>query len=258
MNRFNISFAGSGWGMTYHLGFISSLRKQKGKIPNYQSIKYSGASGGSLAATIQCFHLDPEEIMQFLLEKSVDFEGRISPSLMKMFIQSQLDYFVPSNSDMDYFIQNELDQRLNVSVTLVDGMMLKNRIVNEFKDAGELKEALYASCYIPYYTGEKFFTEFRGVKALDGGLTNNAPLLEERTFVVSPVKVPTLLFPYAYDICYTSTIGDTVKILPRLLVPNGDILKDMYKRGEADGELFLSSLSDDTLPFNRKKNKYWK
>ncbi|KAG8517934.1 1-acylglycerol-3-phosphate O-acyltransferase PNPLA3 [Galemys pyrenaicus] len=71
-----------------------------------------------------------------------------------------------------------------LSLTRVDDF--KNVLVSEFHSKEEVVDALMCTCFIPFYCG--FIPpSFRGVRYIDGGLTNNAPCIDSKTtLMVSP------------------------------------------------------------------------
>ena len=72
--------------------------------------------------------------------------------------------------------------KLFISLTRVsDG---KNVIVSDYKSREELIQVLLCSCFVPLYSG--FFPpKYRGVRYVDGGLSNNLPAFHD-TITVSP------------------------------------------------------------------------
>lgn len=68
-----------------------------------------------------------------------------------------------------------------ISITVVTSFGLKNLIVSEYYSNEDLIEACLASSTIPYITERKMYRTFRGMKVVDGGLTNNTPVFRDGT-----------------------------------------------------------------------------
>ena len=79
--------------------------------------------------------------------------------------------------------------RLFVSLT---DTTLRNKLISEFSSRDELVDALACSCYVPAFSGYRT-PRFRDRRYLDGGLTNNMPVLDTSntgTVRVSPFSGP--------------------------------------------------------------------
>jgi predicted acylesterase/phospholipase RssA len=70
--------------------------------------------------------------------------------------------------------------RLYISITVVRSWgRLENLVVSEFLSNEDLFEACLASSTIPYITERGGYRLFRGMKVIDGGLTNNTPVFRD-------------------------------------------------------------------------------
>ncbi len=72
-----------------------------------------------------------------------------------------------------------LSGKLFVSVSVFDGIAVKNELVSEFESKKDLVDSLVAGAAIPGFTGEPFFASFRGRVAMDGGVTLNTPVFKD-------------------------------------------------------------------------------
>lgn len=68
-----------------------------------------------------------------------------------------------------------------ISITVITAFGLKNLVVSEYYSNEDLLEACLASSTIPYITERKMYRTFRGMKVVDGGLTNNTPVFRDGT-----------------------------------------------------------------------------
>lgn len=65
---------------------------------------------------------------------------------------------------------------MHVAITTFNRFGIPRReIVSEFFDDADMCETVIASCNIPYLIDPKFFADFRGRKALDGGICTVIP-----------------------------------------------------------------------------------
>lgn len=88
-----------------------------------------------------------------------------------------LDKFLPDNA------HELVNGKLHISLTRFWGR--KNVIVSQFDSREELLQALLCACWIPVFSGF-MAPKFRGVRYMDGGFSNNLPVLDENTVTVSP------------------------------------------------------------------------
>lgn len=85
--------------------------------------------------------------------------------------------------------------RLFISVTRIHDK--SNVILSEFRYREQLIQAILAGCFIPTYSGI-IPVPFKGVRYIDGSVTNNQPVVDQHTIRVSP-------FSGEADICPRST-----------------------------------------------------
>ena len=70
--------------------------------------------------------------------------------------------------------------RVHISITCVSlSGGVSNIIVSQFDSNADLIAACMASSTIPLLSTSSFFTRFRGLTVLDGGLTNNLPTFDD-------------------------------------------------------------------------------
>ncbi|XP_004676464.1 PREDICTED: patatin-like phospholipase domain-containing protein 3 [Condylura cristata] len=81
-------------------------------------------------------------------------------------------------------IHRRFSGRVHLSLTRVADW--ENVLVSDFQSKEEVVDALLCSCFIPFYCG-LIPPSFRGVRYVDGGLSNNVPRVDDRTTItVSP------------------------------------------------------------------------
>lgn len=69
--------------------------------------------------------------------------------------------------------------RLFISVTVLTGYGMKNRIISRFTSNDDLLYCCMASSTLPYLTERAGCRIFRGEYVIDGGLTNNIPVFTD-------------------------------------------------------------------------------
>ncbi|KAK4012364.1 1-acylglycerol-3-phosphate O-acyltransferase Pnpla3 [Daphnia magna] len=179
MRKMNLSFAGCGFMGIYHVGVAACLRKY---APDLYLKKVSGASAGAIAAA--CLLCDAplgditSHVLQVALQARSRMLGPFSPSFD---IHNLLRHGLEKNLPDDAHLR--VNGKIHISVTRVyDG---KNIILKHFDTKDELIQALTCSCFIPFFSG-MIPPKFRGVRYMDGGLSDNLLVLDEHTITVSP------------------------------------------------------------------------
>lgn len=103
------------------------------------------------------------------------------------------------------------NNRMFISITVITSFGLKNLIVSEYYSNEDLIEACLASSTIPYITERKMYRTFRGMKVVDGGLTNNTPVFRDGTrrqliFRLSQIEYPWRLLINPVDSCIDALV----------------------------------------------------
>ncbi|XP_046917761.2 uncharacterized protein LOC124498094 [Dermatophagoides farinae] len=175
----SFSFSGCGFMGLYHVGVASCLREY---APISPDTKFLGASAGSLAAiSLVCdmpLGESTSEILNVAMRARARALGPFHPSFdINRILYDLLMRTLPDDAHI------RANGRMYISVTRVsDG---KNVIINQFKSKEELIKALQCSCFIPLWSG-LLPPKFNGITYIDGGCTNNLPILDENTITVSP------------------------------------------------------------------------
>jgi hypothetical protein len=116
----------------------------------------------------------------------------------------------------------------------------------------------------------KVFTLFRGMRCIDGGVTVNTPLLDEKTFLVSPFpSIP--VFMNSLDVCpyrkfdadgllwkQSQSVSSPPPPLPVpfqtllycALVPDPVVLQDLFDHGRVAADHFIEA--DPAVPVWRQ------
>ncbi|XP_033216010.1 patatin-like phospholipase domain-containing protein 2 isoform X2 [Belonocnema kinseyi] len=238
----NLSFAGCGFLGIYHVGVAVCFKKY---APHLLLDKISGASAGAIAACCLLCDLPLGEVTSNVLRLAKEARqralGPFSPSFnVQDILLESLQKFLPEDAHL------KVNGKLHVSLTRVYDY--KNVIVSQFNSKEDLLQALLASSFIPVFSG-LLPPRFHGIRYMDGGLSDNLPILDENTITVSP-------FCGENDICprdissqlFHVNVANTSIELSRqniyrfariLFPPKPEILSKMCKQGFDDALRFL-------------------
>lgn len=168
--------------------------------------------------------------------------GAFHPSFdIAVILREELASFLPSDA------ASTVTGRLTVSLTKPN---FNNVLVNEFASNEELLDALACSCFIPLFSGNMALY-FRGKPYLDGGLTNNLPIIDRETITVSPFAGKTKNIAPIDDVDNKLTkisreqVEMSTQNLDRLIralrVSTEKQLDSDFKQGFKHAELFLKT-----------------
>ncbi|KAL1767203.1 patatin-like phospholipase domain-containing protein 3 [Sigmodon hispidus] len=188
--RWSLSFAGCGFLGFYHIGATRCLSERAPHLLR-QARTFFGCSAGALHAVafVACLPLD--QIMEILMDLVRKARSRNMGTLHPFFninkcIRDGLQEILPDN------VHQLISGKVYISLTRVsDG---ENVLVSDFHSKDEVVDALVCSCFIPFFSG-LIPPSFRGERYVDGGASDNVPLLDAKTTItVSP-------FYGEHDIC---------------------------------------------------------
>ena len=214
-NEISFSFSGGGWiGVCYYLGVFKYLINNS--ILNQKVISL-GTSCGSWAATF----------LLYIKYKNDELKENINIDELKKEIYTFFDSMKPipfmcKNKLIDFFkkiipydegFMKYISDKLFVSVSVNKIFYLKNKIINP-KTYDELIDTLIYSSMIPFFIG-------KNLRFLDGGITNNQPIHDEKTVKIN------CLYKYAADV-YPSKYFNPIYILK---IPPIEIRKNAEEMG---------------------------
>ncbi|XP_058502049.1 patatin-like phospholipase domain-containing protein 2 [Solea solea] len=243
--EWNISFAGCGFRSMYHMGAMCCVLERIPQLVHGAS-KICGASSGCLVAAALTVGIPIEQfcmdVMTMAKEARRHTLGVFHPTFsllrrVRVFLLEKL----PEDAHL------RASGKLCVSLTrMSDG---KNVLVSEFDSREELIQVLMCSCFFPLYCG--FIPpSYRGVHYMDGALSNNMPLLENRnTITVAPFsgesdicpKEGTLNFCEVHygNVSIQVNTGNVHRICTSFLPPRPEKLAEIFHNGYKDALRFL-------------------
>ncbi|KAM9327817.1 patatin-like phospholipase domain containing 3 [Pholidichthys leucotaenia] len=241
----NLSFAGCGFLGIYHIGVASCLLEKAPYLIRGATRLY-GASAGALTASVLASRAPIakccEDVIEVAKEARKRSLGPLHPAfnLIKV-MRSGLYRNLPSDA------HTVASGQLCVSLTRVsDG---ENVLVSEFSSKEELIQALICSCFIPVYCG-LIPPSFRGVRYVDGGISDNLPLSElKNTITISPFSGESDICPRDqstsfHELRFTNTsiqinVGNMYRLTRALFPPEPKVLAEMCQNGYKDALRFL-------------------
>ncbi|KAB0353593.1 hypothetical protein FD755_023706 [Muntiacus reevesi] len=178
----SLSFAGCGFLGFYYVGVTSCLSERAPHLLHHAR-KFFGASAGALHCAFYLAGIPLEQRLQILMDLVRSARSRnlgiLHPAFsLSEYIRDGLHRHLPDN------VHQLLSGKIAISLTRVsDG---ENVLVSDFHCKDEVVDALYCSCYIPVVFGV-IPPSFRGVRYVDGGITDNLPFIDSKTTItVSP------------------------------------------------------------------------
>ncbi|XP_064635021.1 patatin-like phospholipase domain-containing protein 2 [Lineus longissimus] len=238
----NLSFAGCGFLGIYHVGVASCIREY---APHLSKGKISGASAGALAAACLLTDVCLGECTTFVLHIATKARSRalgpFHPSFnIAQILQDGIESILPPDA------HKMCSGRLHISLTRVSDR--KNLVVSEYESRQDLIQALMCSAFIPFYSG-LIPPTYRGARYVDGGLSDNIPILNDNTITVSPWAGESDICPrdmsasFLYFNLANTSIQCSTRNLYRmtriLFPPHPEILSQMCRQGFDDALNFL-------------------
>ncbi|XP_039092910.1 1-acylglycerol-3-phosphate O-acyltransferase PNPLA3 [Hyaena hyaena] len=179
----SLSFAGCGFLGFYHVGVTQCLSERAPHLLR-DARMFFGASSGALHGVTFLSGIPLDKVIHILADLVYRARSQnisiLHPSFrVSKFIREHLHRNLPDD------VHTLISGRMCISLTRVsDG---ENVLVSDFQSKDEVVDALVCSCFIPFYCG-LIPPSFRGVRYIDGGLSDNVPCFDAKTTItVSPL-----------------------------------------------------------------------
>ncbi|XP_036106647.1 1-acylglycerol-3-phosphate O-acyltransferase PNPLA3-like [Molossus molossus] len=186
----SLCFSGCGFLCSYHIGVTHCLQERAPQLLCNARMIF-GSSAGALHCVTFLAGIPLEQVLQSMVNIVRCARNRnigiFHPSCnIIRLIQEFLQRWLPAN------IHKLISGKVCISLTRVSDW--QNVLVSDFQSKDEVVDALLCSSFIPYFFGIIPPT-FRGVRYVDGGMSNSLPFFDSKTTItVSP-------FFGEYDIC---------------------------------------------------------
>ncbi|XP_032201892.1 1-acylglycerol-3-phosphate O-acyltransferase PNPLA3 isoform X1 [Mustela erminea] len=186
----SLSFSGCGFLGFYHIGATRCLSERAPHLVQDARMLF-GASAGALHGVALLSGISLDIITEILMDIARSARSRKMGIFHPAFnlgrrLRNDLQTYLPDD------IHRLISGKMCISLTRVsDG---ENVLVSDFQSKEEVVDALLCSSFIPFFCGI-IPPSFRGVRYMDGGLSDNVPFFDAKTTItVSP-------FYGEYDIC---------------------------------------------------------
>ncbi|XP_033124412.1 patatin-like phospholipase domain-containing protein 2 [Anneissia japonica] len=252
-----VSFAGCGFLGVYHIGVASAFRQYAPHLIQ----KACGASAGALAACILTCDMELGSITQDVLNMARRARSRTLGPLHPSFnIQQILKDGLIRVLPFDAY--KKVSGNIFISLTRLSDR--KNVIISEFDSNEDLIQVLLCSAFIPFYSGI-IPPSYKGVKYVDGGISDNLPSLGDDTITVSPFSGESDICPPSDDFSsylQLSLSNTYIQITPSnlyrlsraLFPPDPEILRKMCEQGFDDTLKYLQK--NTIIPCNKHIEHY--
>jgi predicted acylesterase/phospholipase RssA len=162
-----VGFSAGGLLFPYYVGVSEALRSA-GVLTDATHV--AGASAGSLIAAAIVARVPTPVLLDALHELSAELRLSGTRGRLRAAVEHTLDKILPPDAHL------QLSGRLHVAVTRLDGVRPTPLLLSEFHSSEDLRDALLASCHIPWYMNNRFATRYRDRWCLDGGVTDFLPV----------------------------------------------------------------------------------
>jgi patatin-like phospholipase domain-containing protein 2 len=148
-----------------------------------------------------------------------------------------------------------VSNRLTIALTTTK---MQSKLISDFKTRKELIDCITCSCFLPGFSSLRIPT-FNGRKYLDGGLSNNQPILDQKTITISAFSGDLDISPDDGDRAIKMNLNGAklnvnkhnFKRFHEALMPLSDEkLTSVFRQGYSDSKTYfernniLSNLSD--------------
>lgn len=204
MATIDLVVSGGGLKGYFVCGCVSVLQRQLA-THNIHIARVSGASAGAWSGFFICTGITTAMWMESYY-KCYDNPHR---TIHEVYEEEMWPIVKAQMSEDTY---RKCSGRLFISVTVVRSWgRLENCIISEFHSNEDLFEACLASSTIPYITERGAYRVFRGMKVIDGGLTNNTPVFpdgvrRQLVFRLSQIEYPWRLLINPVDTCIDALV----------------------------------------------------
>lgn len=227
----SISFSGGGYNCIYHLGVIKYIFEFPDFFKNYH---YLGASGGaSLGALILSYENDSNRLN--IIDKLVD-EFINTYDNKKIVIDDYIKLITKyvTKENFNKYVSNS--NRCYVSITKMKYSIIPlNKIINSFCSYEDYLDHISASASIPFVFDNKI-RKIGDDTCVDGGFTNNNPVLNDSTIVISCIGVINIFNkPHIYP-------KEIFKLKHSIISPDKVYLKSMFIAGYLDMKEYFDKL----------------
>ncbi|XP_010632666.1 1-acylglycerol-3-phosphate O-acyltransferase PNPLA3 [Fukomys damarensis] len=241
----SLSFSGCGFLGFYYVGATRCLSERAPHLL-HDARMFFGCSAGALHGVTFLAGVSIDLALQMLMDLVRKATARRMSTLHPSFnlgkcLRDGLEEILPDN------VHQLVSGKICISLTRVSDR--ENVLVSEFRSKEEVVDALLCSCFIPFFSGIIPPT-FRGVRYMDGGVSNNLPILDTRTTItVSPfygecdicpkVKSTNFLHVTFTNLSFRLCLGNLYLLSRSFFPSNVKVMGEICLRGYLDALRFL-------------------
>ncbi|KAL8606865.1 hypothetical protein ACOMHN_036503 [Nucella lapillus] len=176
----SFSLAGCGFLGIYHIGAAACLSEH---VPHLlENARFCGASAGALIASCLICGVPMDQCVDFTLRLAASSGqyplGGWEPNInIQAILRHSIEQVLPPDAHM------LCSRRLFISITSISKW--KNQIISTFNTRKELIDVLMCSAYVPAFSSYTM-PQFAGEYVVDGGLSDNLPVLDANTITICP------------------------------------------------------------------------
>lgn len=227
----SVSFSGGSYfAVTYNAGVLQSLQDHF----DLSSVVFLGASSGALVACAAVVgmhgreHLEKRQIpacerLLAMPYKGVGHWRRVMDDVWKQSVLATEQGFWQQNS-------NTGQKRLYISLTVVEGCSVRNELVSAFSSLRDVVDCVWTSCHVPFLLTESFSVQWRGCAYVDGGITDNQPVLDAQTCRVHPHMWRSHMF-WAKHGCFSVPTAEQARWAFELGIRDAEAHRDYFVEG---------------------------
>lgn len=224
----SISFSGGGYNCVYHLGCVKYIFENEELFKN---TIYLGASGGAgIIALLLSYEHDENkfDLLDAILDAISSFQEKNLKFYEHVEEYSELLFAFANETRFNKFIKNT--NRCHISLTNVTYFIPINEVKCDYNTYTHFIETIKASACIPFILDGAVRT-IDNKKYIDGGLSNNMPMLNEKTIRISCLNYPLLsadIYPKEiYELKYS------------FFPPTKEYIMNMFNLGYEDMKKFM-------------------
>lgn len=191
LEEVDVVVSGGGLKGYFVIGARSVLESQL-EQRNLSIKRYAGASAGAWAAMFLATGVSTADWLKSYTKTRTAFDAGDSSHVLQAYREQILPWLAKRLPADAY---KRCCGRCFISISVLDrfGWLPRNLIISEYESNEDLVNACFASSCIPFVVERGFGPRFRGMRVVDGGLTNNTPCFTDnarRQIVIRLEHVP--------------------------------------------------------------------
>ena len=221
-------FGGGAGALCYMVGYVQFMVELIGK-KRLQEFKLGGISAGAAVAGLLHTVIHSEiEVSTIYLTKARRFYENNNHYYLGFITNGQLIY----DLSREWYQENQranlpsFTNNVHVYTSHISHFTIKPLLIDQFDDHLDFANAIKASCYLPLICGLALYTNYKGKKCLDGGITMPVPYLNSNAYKIYINVLPDnfvftghlYIYLYIYSFIHLRYIYIYIKKLKYLII----------------------------------------